>query len=118
MTIRRCGLGAVSVICGEMPTTPAQINARHLVTVAGRPVTLTANEYGLLRVLARGAGRVLTFKAPIRQVWHDRNGAHPKVVRAFVKQVRRKRGDDASNPVWIVNFREVGYLMEGRTAAS
>ena len=36
---------------------------RRRVSVAGRPVTLTATEYELLRVLAQGAGRVLTHKA-------------------------------------------------------
>ena len=34
-----------------------------------------------------------------------------KVVRAFVKQLRQKLGDDAANPAWIFNVRGVGYRM-------
>ena len=34
-----------------------------------------------------------------------------KIVRAFVKQLRRKLGDDAASPVWIFNVRGVGYRM-------
>ena len=45
---------------------------RRRVSVAGRPVTLTATEYELLRVLAQGAGRVLTHQALLRQVWAGR----------------------------------------------
>ncbi len=84
---------------------------RHVVTVAGEPVTLTATEFGLLRMLALNAGKVLTFETLLRQVWRNREGADPNAVRAFVKQLRRKLGDDASNPAWIFNVRGVGYRM-------
>ena len=84
---------------------------RRLVTVAGDPVTLTATEYGLLRALALNAGKVLTFAALLRQVWRDRDGTDARVVRAFVKQLRRKLGDDAGSPTWIFNVRGVGYRM-------
>ena len=82
-----------------------------LVTVAGDPLTLTATEYDLLRTLALNAGKVLTFASLLRQVWHSREGADAKSVRAFVKQLRRKLGDDATNPAWIFNVRGVGYRM-------
>ena len=81
------------------------------VSMAGRPVTLTATEYELLRVLAQGAGRVLTHKDLLRQVWGGRNTGGPKRVRAYVKRLRRKLGDDAADPAYIVNERGVGYRM-------
>ena len=84
---------------------------RRRVSVAGRPVTLTPTEYELLRVLAQGAGRVLTHRALLRQVWAGRGTANPKIVRAYVKRLRRKLGDDAADPAWIVNERGVGYRM-------
>lgn len=43
--------------------------ASHTVTVAGREVNLTATEYALLRVLARHAGKVVTHKTLLREVW-------------------------------------------------
>ena len=92
---------------------------RRRVSVAGRPVTLTPTEYELLRVLAQGAGRVLTHEALLRQVWAGRGKANPKgkgkanpkIVRAYVKRLRHRLGDDAARPAWIVNQRGVGYRM-------
>ena len=82
---------------------------RRVVTVADCPVTLTPTEYGLLCALALGAGRVISHLDLVRQVWRGRGDA--KVVRAFVKQLRRKLGDPADNPRWISNVRGVGYRM-------
>ena len=84
---------------------------RRRVSVAGRPVTLTATEYELLRVLAQAAGRVLTHEALLRQVWAGRNTGDPKRVRAYVKRLRNRLGDDAADPTYIVNERGVGYRM-------
>ena len=87
---------------------------RRRVSVAGRPVTLTPTEYELLRVLAQGAGRVLTHETLLRQVWAGRGhgkATTPKIVRAYVKRLRHRLGDDAARPAWIVNERGVGYRM-------
>ena len=74
-------------------------------------MTLTPTEYELLRVLAQGAGRVLTHEALLRQVWAGRGKANPKIVRAYVKRLRHQLGDDTARPAWIVNERGVGYRM-------
>ena len=84
---------------------------RRQVTVAGRPVSLTATEYELLRVLSLNAGRVTTSESLLNRVWAGRGNGDTKVVRAFVKQLRQKLGDDAANPAWIFNVRGVGYRM-------
>ena len=86
---------------------------RRRVTVAGRPVTLTPTEYELLRALAQGAGRILTHEDLLRQVWAGRGHGkvNPKIVRAYVKRLRHRLGDDAARPAWIVNERGVGYRM-------
>ncbi len=84
---------------------------RRRVSVAGRPVTLTPTEYELLCVLAQGAGRVLTHEALLLQVWAGRDKATPKIVRAYVKRLRNRLGDDADRPAWIFNERGVGYRM-------
>ena len=81
------------------------------VTVAGRRVELTATEYELLRVLAQDAGRVLTHETLLRRVWAGRPAAAPKIVRAYVKRLRDKLGDEADRPALIVNERGVGYRM-------
>ena len=84
---------------------------RRRVTVAGREVGLTATEYELLRALSLNAGRVTTSETLLNRVWSGRGNGDTKVVRAFVKQLRQKLGDDAANPAWIFNVRGVGYRM-------
>ena len=83
---------------------------RH-VTVDGRHVRLTATEYELLRVLSANAGHVTTYEALLRRVWGGRGYAQPQLVRAFVKKLRTKLGDDSSKPTYIFNERGVGYRM-------
>ena len=83
------------------------------VAVAGRPVELTATEYELLRVLSVNAGRALTYPSLLRQAWggRRRDASDPKLVRAVVKRLRGKLGDDATRPAYILNQRGVGYRM-------
>ena len=64
------------------------------VTLAGRELELTATEYDLLRVLSLGQGRVATYDALLRQVWSGKSHANPKLVRAYVKRLRAKLGDE------------------------
>ena len=83
------------------------------VTVADRPVELTATEFELLRVLSVKAGQVVTYSSLLRQAWggRDHGSGDPKLVRAVVKRLRRKLGEDAARPAYILNERGVGYRM-------
>ena len=92
--------------------------AERRVTLAGRPVQLTAIEYGLLFELSANAGRVLTYDRLLRRVWGLRRSGDSRRVRTAAKQLRRKLGDDANNPTYILNEPRVGYRMaegEGET---
>ena len=82
------------------------------VTVAGR-VTLTMTEFEVLRVLSTNAGRAVTYDSLLRQAWgnRERGSAAPKLVRAIVKGLRSKLGDDAAKPAYVCNVRGVGYRM-------
>ena len=84
---------------------------RRRVSVAGRPVHLTATEFELLRLLSVNAGRVMSSKSLLRQLRGERGGAGPGGVRSFVRKLRSKLGDDARRPTWIFNERGVGYRM-------
>lgn len=79
--------------------------------MAGRRADLTATEYALLRVLALNAGRVVPYELLLRQVWGGRARGGPNLVRIFVRNLRRKLGEDAERPAWIFNQRSVGYRM-------
>ena len=81
------------------------------VSVAGRPVRLTATEYELLRALSVNAGRVSTYDTLLRQVWGGRDSGNRRVLHTFVKKLRQKLGDDAATPAYILTERGVGYRM-------
>ena len=81
------------------------------VTLAGRPVQLTATEYELLCKLSVNAGRVLTHDYLLQRVWTSENSGDSRLVRAFVKKLRRKLGDDANSPTYIFTEPRVGYRM-------
>ena len=107
---------ALRRVAGPEPFVLGELSIRYdrrRVAVAGRPVQLTPTEYELLRVLSVNAGRVLTHESLLRQAWRggDRRPPDPKLVRAVVKRLRRKLGDDAANPAYIRNERGVGYFM-------
>ena len=84
---------------------------RRRVTVAGREVKLTAIEFEMLRLLSTNAGRPVTYETVLRRVWEGRDSGDPGAVRAFVKKLRTKLGDSATDPVWIFTERGVGYSM-------
>ena len=86
-------------------------HARRRVTVGGNPVDLTATEYALLRQLALGAGRVVTHETLLRRIWNGREDANANLVRIFVRNLRRKLGDNAANPEYVFNVRGVGYRV-------
>ena len=64
-------------------------------------------------VLDAGAGRPVswTYEALIRQLWDGREPGDADRVRTFVKQLRRKLGDDPARPVYILNVRGAGYRV-------
>ena len=87
---------------------------RRRVTVAGRAVHLTPHEYALLRILSLDAGRVVSFESLRRRLWangDDDEEVDNEPVRGVVKRLRRKLGEDAANPAWVLNERGVGYRM-------
>ena len=99
------------------PPTPFQLgdlavhHEQRRVTVAGHPVKLTATEYELLRVLSVNAGRVVTYDSLLRRVWSGKDTGDYQSVRAYIKRLRGKLGDDAANPEYIFNVRQTGYRM-------
>ena len=107
---------ALRRVSGPQPFVLGDLTIRYdqrRVAVADDAVQLTPTEYELLRVLSVNAGRVLTHESLLRQAWRggDQRSPDPKLVRAVVKRLRRKLGDDAASPAYIRNERGVGYFM-------
>ena len=91
--------------------------AERRVTVAGRPAQLTATEYRLLTELASAAGRVLSHEHLIESVWGQLSKNDPRVLRAHLRSLRKKLGDDAKRPRYIFTEIGVGYRMAGPSTA-
>ena len=85
--------------------------AERRVTVAGDPSRLTATEYKLLYELSINAGRVLDHNHLLRRVWGPNHFGDSRLVRSFVKKLRRKLRDDAANPKYIITETRLGYRM-------
>ena len=85
--------------------------AERRVTMAGRPVRLTATEYKLLSELSINAGRVLTHEQLLRRGWGLDCPDDARLLRSFVKKLRRKLDDDSSSPTYIFTVPRVGYRM-------
>ena len=85
--------------------------ARRRVTLAGERVQLTPMEYGLLAELSANAGRVLTHEHLRERVWGERGEGDTQPMRTIVTKLRRKLGDDASNPTYIFTEPRVGFRM-------
>ena len=63
-------------------------------------------------MLSANSGRVSTYRSLLYQAWGRNKGyVDPKRVHAVVKRLRRKLGDDAARPAYILNERRVGYRM-------
>lgn len=82
---------------------------RRIVTVAGREVSLTPQEFLLLECLVRNAGRAMTRDMLLRQAWHESEYIDPRTVDVHVRWLRRKTEEDPSRPRRILTVRGVGY---------
>ena len=80
------------------------------VTLAGRPVHLTATEYRMLAELSASAGRVLTYQHLLETVWGEKGGGMIPM-RTIVGKLRSKLGDADDNPTYIFTDPRVGYRM-------
>jgi PAS domain S-box-containing protein len=85
--------------------------AERRVIMGGAPIALSATEYKILYELATHAGMVLTHEQILQRVWGPDYGGETELVRSFIRNLRRKLGDDARNPRYVFTEPQVGYRM-------
>src|SRR5439155_14453221 len=81
------------------------------VTVGGRPVQLTPNEFDLLRLFAQHRGKLLTHKTILREVWGPAYDAESHYLHVYVSQLRRKLEPDPTRPRYILTEPGAGYRL-------
>ncbi|MFC3300779.1 response regulator transcription factor [Arthrobacter agilis] len=82
-----------------------------VVTLDGQELPLTRIEFDLLETLMTGAQRVWTREALLTRVWGDGWGQDHHLVEVHIRNLRKKLGEDMSNPRFIRTVRGVGYRM-------
>lgn len=85
--------------------------AHRRVTSQSREVQLTPTEYDLLRVLVLNAGKVLTHRQLLRQVWGLGYEEEMHLLRVNISNLRRKIEPEPSRPYFIVTEPGVGYRL-------
>jgi two-component system KDP operon response regulator KdpE len=83
-----------------------------LVTRAGAPVKLSPKEFDILRLLASHAGKVLTHRFMLQQVWGTANADDVQYLRAFIRLLRQKIEPQPDRPVYVVTETGVGYRLK------
>jgi two-component system KDP operon response regulator KdpE len=82
---------------------------RHRVLLGGEEIKLTPKEFDLLAFLARHAGKVVTHRQILREVWGPAHEHDTQYLRVYIGQLRAKLEADPANPVLVVTEPGVGY---------
>jgi two-component system KDP operon response regulator KdpE len=82
---------------------------RRIVKVRDKEVKLSPKEYDLLRVLVQHAGKVLTHKFLMGELWDQTTDA--QYLRVYVRQLRQKIEPDPERPEYILTETGIGYRL-------
>ncbi|MGK5090773.1 response regulator [Deltaproteobacteria bacterium TL4] len=85
--------------------------SRRLVWTQEQEVKLTKTEYALLRLLVQHAGRVLTHRQILKEVWGGQYVEQTHYLRVYMAQLRRKIEVDANNPALLITESGIGYRL-------
>jgi two-component system KDP operon response regulator KdpE len=82
---------------------------RRIVKIGDKEIKLSPKEYDLLRILVQHAGKVLTHRFLLSQLWSDLTDA--QYLRVYVRQLRQKIETDPERPQYILTETGVGYRL-------
>ena len=81
------------------------------MTVHGEPVKLTPTEYALLRLMIQHAGRVLTHRQILKEVWGPAYVDETHYLRVYFAQLRQKLEENPALPQLLLTEPGVGYRL-------
>lgn len=84
---------------------------KHRVFVDGEDVHLTLNEFKIVALLGKYAGKVLTYDFLIREIWGPKAKADNQILRVNMANIRRKIEENPADPRYIFTEIGVGYRM-------
>ena len=101
------GLGETAFETGDLRV---DLAARR-VFVRGDEVRLTRNEFNLLATLVKHAGKVVTHRQLLQEVWGPGSTGQSHYLRVYMGQLRHKLEEDAARPKYLVTETGVGYRL-------
>ncbi len=84
---------------------------KHIVTIDEEEIHLTPMEFKLISLMAKNAGRVLTHKFIIKEIWGESTINDTQSLRVFMANIRRKIEKDPTKPQYIFTEVGVGYSL-------
>ena len=84
---------------------------KHHVLVEGKDVHLTLNEFKIVALLGKYAGKVLTYDFLIKEIWGPKAKADNQILRVNMANIRRKIEKNPADPQYIFTEIGVGYRM-------
>jgi two-component system KDP operon response regulator KdpE len=109
----RTGLDSTTFKVGELRV---DLGARRVFR-REQPIHLTPLEYKLLTTMVKHAGKVLTHRFLLREVWGPQDSREHHYLRVFVASLRRKLEDDPARPRYILTEQGVGYRFASDSGA-
>ncbi len=85
--------------------------AAHGAALDGQSIHLTRREFDLLWMLASHRGRLVTQEMILKTIWGPAHTEDSQYLRVYIRQLRRKLGDDATNPRYIFTEPGIGYRI-------
>lgn len=108
--LRRSHKGTVDEPVFRVGELAVDLAARR-VTRAGQPVMLTATEYNLLRLFIQHAGKVLTHRHLLQEVWGPEHQGQMAYLRVYLLRLREKLETDPAKPRLLLTEPGVGYRL-------
>jgi two-component system KDP operon response regulator KdpE len=112
VALRHADRAAEDAETGELVVDDLTVSlAARRVSVAGKEIHLTPNEYRLLAVLARNAGKVVTQRHLLKEVWGPSSIEQSHYLRVYMAQLRHKLETEPARPRWLITEPGVGYRL-------
>jgi two-component system KDP operon response regulator KdpE len=86
---------------------------RHEISVRGKILNLTPTEFNLLVYMMRHAGKALSHRSILQNVWGPEYGEEAEYLRVYMGKLRQKIEKDPLNPEYLLTERGIGYRFKG-----
>ena len=86
---------------------------RHEISIQGKLLNLTPTEFNLLVYMMRHAGKALSHRSILQNVWGPEYGEEAEYLRVYMGKLRQKIETDPLNPEYLLTERGIGYRFKG-----